>query len=485
MPYIQFSKNNKNNQLSEVVTNEVMKELNRFLKYHYTAPNIQLNSAINITKSIVYFMGKGVPFATLRLHWNNPEYLILLEKIGRILPNKKFNVTLELKTYDVAFLNLKVYWKPSLFKNKLKNSQENSWDIAIAKEFIQYFEMNPLKDVQISIKDPSLGLASPYCKLIAKSIPKEIHSILNRHITANKNAIEESVLKRHPDLEEFLRKNFIHRYLYVYHHSLYVDSTHDPERIYVMYKGQMRNWDEIKDSIKHREDGVSMAGLYGQQGIMNEKNVFNWKEFTPFICRNESEEIFIKSEKPYSQQDMNPMDYVSNCSDDMTLINNENSELKDILKREKGDDDYDLDNTPINSDNDSDNEHYYMNKTKNMNDATKKNNNINLDTIKSRNSFIKNEKEEKEQLIQSLYDTIEEYKERYQVFSDIYKDTFQHNTKENVEKFLYYDTRINGSKDPYEPNWGNRYIFEYCFWIISQPRLSGDHAFIKLKTPGK
>jgi len=424
-----------------------MKELNYFLKYQYTSSNVQLNSAINISKTIVYFVEKGVPFATLRLYWNHPEYFFLLENIGRILPNKKFNLTLELKTYDVAYFNITVYLKSSLFTNKLlRRSQENPLDITIAKEFIQYFEKHPLKDVQTSIKDPILGLASPYSKLIVKTIPKEIHDILNRHITANKNGIDESVLKRHPDLEEFLRKNFLHRYLYTYHHSLFVDQSHNPERIYIMYEGQMKNWAEIKDQIKYREDGVSLAGLYGQQGITNDKNVFNWKEFTPFICRNESEESFVKNgclSKPSSPLDLNGMDNASRSGDDVTLIDDKSFE------RENGDDEDDL------------------------------------HTIESEKSFIESEKEEKEDLVQSLYEKIEEYKERYQVFSDIYKDSFQHNTKENVEKFLYYDTRINKSKDPYEHTWGNRYILEYCFWIISQPRLSGDHAFIKLKTPGK
>ena len=33
-------------------------------------------------------------------------------------------------------------------------------------------------------------------------------------------------------------------------------------------------------------------------------------------------------------------------------------------------------------------------------------------------------------------------------------------------------------------DWGNRYILELCSWIIEEPRLGGDHLWIRLKTPG-
>jgi hypothetical protein len=33
------------------------------------------------------------------------------------------------------------------------------------------------------------------------------------------------------------------------------------------------------------------------------------------------------------------------------------------------------------------------------------------------------------------------------------------------------------------PPWGNRYLFEFCSWIIDRPRMMGDHTYIRLKTP--
>ena len=33
-------------------------------------------------------------------------------------------------------------------------------------------------------------------------------------------------------------------------------------------------------------------------------------------------------------------------------------------------------------------------------------------------------------------------------------------------------------------DWGNRYILEVVSWIIDEPRLGGDHIWIRLKKPG-
>lgn len=438
IPSLQFS---KPSLLSNIVGEEVLQEINHYIQRHYNSPNEQLNSVINIAKAVEYFILKGVPFASLRIYWNHSSYLSLLEKIGNVLEDKKFKITIELKTFDVSYLDISIKMKTSIF-NYIGTKKMNPLDISITKEFIDYFQKHPLFDVQLATNDPAIGLASPYSKLIVKTIPKDLHDEFTYHITANKNGIAYQVLKNHPDFEAFLRKNFIHRYLYTYRHSLYVDQASQPEKIYIKYKGQMKNWKDIKDQLKYREDGVTITGRYSQQGLVDD-NVFNWKELTSFICRNENEEI-IKVNSQKSTID-NDRDY--SHDDEHTLI-----EYKSIDSRESSDveDQQTLDSEDSDSDNSSENE--------SMNN---------------------------ESTFQSILSMIKDYKGRYQVFSDIYKDTFQQNSKENVEKFLYYDTRINKSKDPYEHTWGNRYLLEYCFWIVSQPRLSGDHAFIKLKTPGK
>jgi hypothetical protein len=33
-------------------------------------------------------------------------------------------------------------------------------------------------------------------------------------------------------------------------------------------------------------------------------------------------------------------------------------------------------------------------------------------------------------------------------------------------------------------DWGNRFILEICSWILEEPRLGGDHLWLRLKTPG-
>ena len=57
---------------------------------------------------------------------------------------------------------------------------------------------------------------------------------------------------------------------------------------------------------------------------------------------------------------------------------------------------------------------------------------------------------------------------------------------EESNDLLLHDTYYNGSGFPKSliHNWGNRYLFEICCWIIDEPRLSGDHTWIRLKTPG-
>ncbi|RUP05576.1 hypothetical protein BC936DRAFT_140511 [Jimgerdemannia flammicorona] len=34
-----------------------------------------------------------------------------------------------------------------------------------------------------------------------------------------------------------------------------------------------------------------------------------------------------------------------------------------------------------------------------------------------------------------------------------------------------------------EPTWGHRYLLEVCSWVIDEPRMGGDHTWIRLKTP--
>ncbi|OUM58353.1 hypothetical protein PIROE2DRAFT_16400 [Piromyces sp. E2] len=451
IPFIQFS---KPSQLSSIVEEEVLQEINHFIEQHYANPNEQLYRVVNIAKAVEYFILKGVPFATLRLHWNHPSYLTLLERVGEVLDPKKFKININLKTFDVAYLDISIKMLTS-FMDVIRSKKINGMDVAVAKELIHYFENHPLADVQRAILDPSIGLASPYSKLIVKTVPKDLHDVLTCHITANKNGVSYQVLKRHPDFEVFLRKNFIHRYLYTYRHSLYVDQTSQPEKIYIKYKGQMKNWEEIKDQLKYREDGVTMTGRYAQQGLVDD-NVFNWTELTSFICRNEHEEIIEVEENPQKPSSLDNDDN-SVHDDDHTLI-----EYRASNSRESSD----LEDLQTLDSDDSEHEDYQDSENDNDNDNNDNNDNNNNELI-----------------FQSILSKIDDYKNRYQVFSDIYKDTFQENSKENVEKFLYYDTRINKSKDPYEHTWGNRYLLEYCFWIVSQPRLSGDHAFIKLKTP--
>ena len=41
----------------------------------------------------------------------------------------------------------------------------------------------------------------------------------------------------------------------------------------------------------------------------------------------------------------------------------------------------------------------------------------------------------------------------------------------------------NGKPPVMRHDWGDRYILEFCSWIIDKPRLSGDHLWLRLKTP--
>ena len=43
----------------------------------------------------------------------------------------------------------------------------------------------------------------------------------------------------------------------------------------------------------------------------------------------------------------------------------------------------------------------------------------------------------------------------------------------------------NGLSVSIKHDWGQRYILEVCSWIIEEPRLGGDHIWIRLKTPGR
>ncbi|ORX84294.1 hypothetical protein BCR32DRAFT_277277 [Anaeromyces robustus] len=482
-PIIKFS---KQNDIPRIIEEEIVREINQFIKYYPISkkPNEQLNTIINIGKAIEYFLVKGIPFSSLKLNWNNKNYLILLEKIGNSLPSQYFNIIIKLKENDLSYLSIFFQFKRSFGNIKMESDCNKLLDELIAKHFIQYFKKNPLFDVQISIKNPIIGLASPFSKVIKKTIPNEIYKELLTHITANKNGLSYKILKNHPDFEQFLYKNFIHRYLYTYHHKIQVNAHTIPEKIYLMYKGKMENWNDIKDKIHYRDDKITMTGRYSQQGIIDQ-DIFSWPELTSFICRHlDDEKEKIKTE--------------SNLEKENNLNNNNNNDDNDNNNRN----DYSNDNYSSNEETDFDSSLNEEDINNEVNNNNNNNNNINDDdddddddsnnsTIFNEDfnenisisSTISNNNNNKEVLLTSINEMIQHYKEKYKIYSDIYKESLINNSKETVEKFLYYDTKMKRNQDPYEHNWGNRYLLEYSFWIISQPRLSGDHAFIKLKTP--
>ncbi|ORX84295.1 hypothetical protein BCR32DRAFT_326015, partial [Anaeromyces robustus] len=117
-------------------------------------------------------------------------------------------------------------------------------------------------------------------------------------------------------------------------------------------------------------------------------------------------------------------------------------------------------------------------------EATLFNDNDDLESNNDNNDNSDNDEvDEKDMIYKSLHNIIDDYNNKYKIFSSIHEETFHQNTEDAAEKFIYYDTHINSHDDPYEHTWGNRYLFEYCSWIISHPRFSGDHAWIRLKTP--
>ncbi|ORX44826.1 hypothetical protein BCR36DRAFT_414798 [Piromyces finnis] len=444
LPDIKFS---KQNNLTNILKEEILKEINYFIQQNYTRPNEQLNSAINISKAIEFFLVKNVPFSILDINFANKSFLLLLERIGNAISNKYYSIQIGMKQFDLSFFTLCLKLKNKKLEIENKRIIKNRLDLLVAMELIQHFKKYPfLNNVQCSIKDPILTIASPYAKLIANSITKDIHKELSRHITANKNAIPYKILEIYPDFEEFLNKNFIHRYLYLYHHSITVDLSNKPEKILIMYKGKMENWTDIKDKIVFKEDGVTLEGKYSQEGIIDE-GVYNWTELKPFMHRSSS-----------------------NVTKNLTSSNS-----KDTFNHDK------KENTPLSINVDNINV-----------------NNINLQSISPHstkcsdedddntltNDFINfDDSTELKMIYKSLYNNIDYYSSKYKLFSRIYKEGINQDIYEAAEKFIYYDIHFNNQKDPYEHTWGSHYLFEYCSWITSRPRFSGDHAWIRLKTP--
>lgn len=450
IPFIKFS---RPDNLSNIVEEGMMKEINAFLQQHYTRPNEQLNSALNIAKSIEFFLVKKVPLSLLNLNWASPRFLFLLERIGGHLSNKYFNIVIKIKTFDPSFftLSLKLKDRQLQIENK-KIVNKKPLDLIVAQDLIHHFEKYPLKDVQRSIRDPILSIASPFAKLTASSLPSPVHEELSRHITANKHAIPVEIFKSYPDFEKFLNKNFIHRYLYTYRHTIDVDMTSSPPIIFIKYKGRMENWSEVKNKILWEKDGVTLKGQYSQQGIIDE-GVYNWTELKPFINRSTSTS---SSAQPTTTKK-------SRINSKSSLHNDtpedENTNTEPYLPSH--------DNFHLSSDDDD--------TLTNGNDEYGENRMISDDDI-----------DEKDMIYESLYNIIDDYNTKYKIFSNIYEEAFHNrNTEDMAEKFIYYDTHINQMDDSYEHTWGSRYLFEYCSWIISHPRLSGDHAWIRLKTPGK
>ena len=441
-PMIIFS---KQDNLSNIVEENIIKEINDFVTHQYSKPNEQLNSVINISKAIEFFLVKKVPISLLNIDWSNQRFLLLLERIGGLIKNKNYNILIKIKTFDMAFFSLSLKLKDHLLEIENKKIIKNKLDVLVVTELINYFIKYPLYDVQASIKDPALSIASPYAKLVASSIPKPLHEDLSHHITANKHGISYKIIESHPDFEKFLNKNFIHRYLYTYRHTIDIDDSQQPEKIYIMYKGQKKDWNEIKDIILFEEDKVTMKGHYSQEGIVDE-GVYNWTELKPFINR------------PLKK---NKLSTISRLNSKVSISN---KEAKDNILIDEGND------VPFSN-------------FESVEDSSKVSED---DTIVNENDEDDSDDvDEKDMIYKSLYNIIDDYNNKYKIFSNIYEEAINGNTNETAEKFIYYDTHINSNDDPYEHTWGNRYLFEYCSWIIANPRFSGDHAWVRLKTPGK
>jgi len=452
IPVIKFS---KPDNLSNITEENILNEINYFIQQNYARPNEQLNNAINIAKAIEFFLVKKVPLSLLNINWANKRFLLLLERIGHNIPNKYFSIRIEIKTFDSSFFTLSLKFKDHKLEIENKKIIKKRIDLLVAMELIQHFKKYPfLKDVQQAIRDPALSIASPYAKLVATTIPKDVHEELSRHITANKHAIPYQILESHPDFEKFLNKNFIHRYLYTYRHTINVDLSHKPEKILIMYKGKMGNWDDIKDKISFDTDGVTLKGQYGQEGIIDE-GVYNWTELKPFIRRSTSSSTHSSETIKKLNQTISKASLRHGKKEITPLSDLDEEYLQTVIPT--------IDLHHVSEDSDED------------------------DTLTNGigDSEDGDEIDEKDMIYESLYNIIDDYNSKYKIFSNIYEETFSQNTEDTAEKFIYYDTHMNNQEDPYEHTWGSRYLFEYCSWIISHPRLSGDHAWIRLKTPGK
>jgi len=112
IPVIEFS---KKSTLPVEYEEDIVKGINSYLAKQNVSVNQKLNIAINMAKAIEYFMVKGIPFETLNLDWSNEQLLSLLEKVGSIMPNNKFNVSVELKTPQVSHFRLQTKLKSCLF----------------------------------------------------------------------------------------------------------------------------------------------------------------------------------------------------------------------------------------------------------------------------------------------------------------------------------------------------------------------------------
>lgn len=130
--------------------------------------------------------------------------------------------------------------------------------------------------------------------LAEKTLPKDSQVMrCYREYTAFKLGVPSFVFKRNQGFANFCKRFPLERYLAVYDHRLRVSDFSQGGEVQILADGVLCPWSKIRvkeNRISEFDSVPYEPWYYGQNGIQN-KNMFDWEELTPY-----------KKEAPYIQE---------------------------------------------------------------------------------------------------------------------------------------------------------------------------------------
>ncbi|KAL1918238.1 uncharacterized protein VTP21DRAFT_3504 [Calcarisporiella thermophila] len=296
-------------------------------------PKEEFESALKLLKIVGYFHTKNIPLIDMK--WEDIDFLENLCEIASVIPDELYRISVIIFPDDTLLYELdhrgplksvhhkaryhieEVYLRAINRYRKLKSTlnehlrftsdeididrrpgasttsldeeradaqaeykrQRFEQDRIVALKLTEVLQRQSGMDVQNSLRNPTLIVASAFLKRVDKQELKEVYEVLSKEVLAGKLGIHSDVFDDNRGFREFASKNSLHRYLFVYKHKLQVDEkTND---IKILYQGEYRKWNDIRSRIRMNPNTYLLEGQYSRNGVID-RGFYEWTRLEPF-----------------------------------------------------------------------------------------------------------------------------------------------------------------------------------------------------------